>query len=315
MSKSIRMESLTLKPMDGKNFNIHYDKEKNIQFEEPLKITNNSVGAIMNISAEGRLKSQNQQRPEGPLKKAGTTSERSQFEDDGLDSRNFVRVNTGGKWDWCDGMNIYETMKMDEPDTYVKYMELRNKSIECGGWGENRTKESLEYKMEATKVYWDWYERRCIGADGYARNPVGGQRTALLALQEQHSDSKHDTTFGIYNEKFPDVDSELWKIRTKFNVLLPSNLLKALGKLENVDKLSDSEKQDLNTKLEKVNSVVDKLKETEINYEGTHVFLRFGAIIDDDGNVTYHANYTGCENKNGIRAESTEELLKMLMEK
>ena len=50
--------------------------------------------------------------------------------------------------------------------------------------------------------------------------------------------------------------------------------------------------------------MVDKLKETETNYEGTHMFLRFGAIIDDDGNVSYHANYTGCENKNGIKAEA-----------
>lgn len=301
--------------MDGKNLNIRCEKEKNIQFEEPVKITNRSVGAVMNISVEGRLKSQNQSKLEGSLKKRGTTSDRSRFEDDALDSRNFERVSTGGKWDWCDGMNLYETMKMDEPDTYAKIAELRKKSIESGGWGPNGTEEGNKLEYEACKLRGDWYFRRCLDENGYARNPVSGQRTALLALQKKHSDKKHDTTFGIYNEKFPDAEAELWKIRTKFNVLLPSNLLKALGKLEKPNKLSDSEKQDLNSKLKKVNTVVDKLKEAEINYEGTHMFLRFGAIIDDEGNVSYHANYTGCEEEKGIRADSTDELLKMLMEK
>lgn len=54
------------------------------------------------------------------------------------------------------------------------------------------------------------------------------------------------------------------------------------------------------------------MKEAEKNYEGTHKALRFGVMLDDSGNVTFHANYSGCEDENGIMANSAEELLEKL---
>lgn len=32
------------------------------------------------------------------------------------------------------------------------------------------------------------------------------------------------------------------------------------------------------------------------------MFLRFRVMLDNSGNVTFHANYTGCKDENGIMA-------------
>lgn len=313
MSNSIRMESLTLKPIDGTNFKIHYEKSKNIQFSEPDGLT---AETILTISKQGRQRLQNQPRPEGALKKAGATSVRAGFEDAGIEQRNYSRGY--GKDNWADGKFLDELMRTDEPETYAKVQELRQKCQDSGGsgpwwkadgWG---TEEGEKYSREASAVRWDWYCRRCWCENGEVRNPVRGQRSVLEAIEVQHSDSVHDTTVGVYDGKSPDQASYLWNIITKFNVLLPAKMLNELTALNNMEKLTDKEKENLNQKLEKINSAVDKMKEAEKNYEGTHMFLRFGVMLDNGGNVTFHANYTGCEDKNGIMANSAEELLEKL---
>lgn len=313
MSNSIRMGSLTLKPVDGTNLKIHYEKPKNIQFVEPDGIT---AETILTISKQGRQLLQNRPRPEGALKKAGATSARGAFEDSGRELRYYTRGN--GKENWGDGEYLNELMRIDEPETYAKMRELRQKCQDSGGsgpwwradgWG---TEEGEGYAREAAAVSWDWYCRRCLNENGKVRNPVRGQCAILEALETQYSDFVHDTTVGVYDGKSPDQASYLWKIHTKFNLLLPAKMLNELESLNHMEKLTGKEKENLNQKLEKINSAVDKLKEAEKNYEGTHMFLRFGVMLNDSGSVTFHANYTGCENRDGIMANSAEELLEKL---
>lgn len=42
-------------------------------------------------------------------------------------------------------------------------------------------------------------------------------------------------------------------------------------------------------------------------------YLRFGIKLYDSGNVSYHANYSYCADRNGISASSPEKLLEQLM--
>ena len=46
-----------------------------------------------------------------------------------------------------------------------------------------------------------------------------------------------------------------------------------------------------------------------------NVYLRFGVKFDEDYNATYHANYAGCENEDGIMGYTPQELLEKLMKK
>ena len=57
------------------------------------------------------------------------------------------------------------------------------------------------------------------------------------------------------------------------------------------------------------------MKRAEKEYEGNFEWLRFGVKLWDDGRVTYHANYKGCKEKDGIMADSADELLEKLMNK
>ena len=65
--------------------------------------------------------------------------------------------------------------------------------------------------------------------------------------------------------------------------------------------------------MKKIDASIKEMKKAEKEYEGNHEWLRFGVKFWEDGKVTYHANYKGCKDKDGIMADSTDELLKKLM--
>lgn len=85
--------------------------------------------------------------------------------------------------------------------------------------------------------------------------------------------------------------------------------------IRNFDTRSKEKQEDLQSKFEKIDRAVNEMKQIEKEYEGDYVYLRFGVKFDEDYNVTYHANYSGCENEQGIMAYTPQELLEQLMKK
>ncbi len=85
--------------------------------------------------------------------------------------------------------------------------------------------------------------------------------------------------------------------------------------IRNFDTRSKEKQEDLQSKFEKIDRAVNEMKQIEKEYEGDYVYLRFGVKFDEDYNVTYHANYSGCENEQGIMGYTPQELLEQLMKK
>ncbi|MCM1283101.1 MAG: hypothetical protein NC180_01910 [Muribaculaceae bacterium] len=267
------------------------------------KDTSNTVDTILNISGQARLKLKNAQN-DGTVKKAGITSAREVFEEEARDRREYERNR--------DLLLRDDIILMDEPETYVKMMEAQKKCIEC----EWASKEQEQWVAEYVDIRLDWYRRRCFDDNEPSGiptiNPVEGKCCLISTLQQYYSDAEHDTSFDVYAL---DKYSDLWKFGTKFNVLIPIEMLNDLETLNHMELLSEEEKEELNQRLEKVDDAVHKMKDVEKNYEGSLKYLRFAVKFDHEGNVTFHANYTGCGDKNGISADSPEELLEKLMSK
>lgn len=313
MSNSIKMKSFYLDQTSMQaNTPVRYTKESNFKISGIQEAENsNDVDTILNISSEARLKHKNQLNAQGTVKMAGVTSAREQFEIDSLSQRNYMRGIGHGSYP--SGALVEEWIRIDEPENYAKMHALwrqSRQSFACGNIEEAR-----KYESESSAIRMDWFFRKCSETDGWRKNPLTGTCSVVSALEARYSDSVHDTSIDFYDDSFSADDASLWRFSTKFNVSMPIEMLKDLELLDHMDDLSDEEKDKAQKLLDKLDAAVADMKQAELDYEGNLMFLRFGVKFDHDGNVTYHANYTGCEDKYGISADSTEELLKKLMEK
>ena len=248
-----------------------------------------NTDTVLNLSKEGKLKYQNQEKVTDK-KTSGITSARELYEnlsDELIDSWRGFRT---GKV-----INFMEVIRLDEPETYTKLLEA-----------DARENGETEYD-----IYNEWYFRRCFDKDGNWRNPVAGQGAVLDTLDQLYSDDQHDTRFNYYSDN---SETNMWGLNSKFTVLLPVDMLNDLATLENIQKMPEEKYSDIHNNVEKIDEAVKKMKEAEKNYEGNLEDLQFGVKLWNNGDVTYHANYKGCKGgKIGIMANSAEELLQKLM--
>ena len=86
---------------------------------------------IVSISREGRLKAANWENGEKKQKKAGVTSARELFENDTSRLRAEARGHRGNV-----GVDLLEMMRLDEPESYAKFMELEQKAFELDFFSE-----------------------------------------------------------------------------------------------------------------------------------------------------------------------------------
>ncbi len=92
------------------------------------------------------------------------------------------------------------------------------------------------------------------------------------------------------------------------------NAKEAVGLLTDMlERLTYGEDEEKRSILKQIDKSVSEMKDIEKAYSGNKEFLRFGVKFDDDGNVSYHANYKDCANSYGIQANSADELLEKLM--
>ena len=285
--------------------------------------SNNDDAVAVNISRESQLKYENNSVN---VKKKGVTSARELWENDS------ASIKREGRTDVTGNMHEWEIFRLDEPETYDKWNELDNKKWELfhaiagnnevhdiqdlenciKGDTEKRKKfdEYLSVQIEESKVYDEWRERRCMST-GRFKNPVAGSFSMVNNLEQIYSDATHDTSFNYYGKNSDSYRSSLWRYNSKFNVLLTTDMLKCLENNKKSDNKKDKEKYD--SMMGKIDNAVNEMKRAEKEYEGNFEWLRFGVKLWDDGRVTYHANYKGCKEKNGIMADSADELLEKLM--
>ena len=306
---------------DSEKQSIKYHKEQPI-----INLCSRSdTAAILSISKESKVR--------GMLRKiAGRTSDTEPWE---------TEVLCNGKRT-CDidrertkRIDSDEVIRIMEPDTYEKIQELlheQGKAMQV--WflpGSPRVKkEDFESDYYKNKIisYQETDESRAIGKKineiereclskynymfpeepGYIGNTLKPFHDAWSELETRYSDFNHETSVNYYNPEsqytLTDVHSNMWRHKTKFNILMTRDQMLKLGTG------TQEEKQDL---LDLIESSVKKMKEAERKYEGNKFYLRFGIKLYDSGNVSYHANYSYCADRNGISASSPEKLLEHLM--
>ena len=261
---------------------------------------NNSTDTILNISNEGKGRLLNNQNK--VTKKAGVTSEREQFEEIALDNRRDVR---GEKRKGLFNVGhdaVAEWMRLDDPEAYAEYDKLIRSA-------------DIDEKIEGARKFSEWCRENCYNDEGEAINPAAGKTSLISELETKYSDGVHDVSVNICHESLSDEANSLWRFGTKFNVLLSADILQEMELFRSYDALSKEQQEDIQSKFDKIDRAVNEMKQIEKDYEGDHVYLRFGVIIDQDYNVTYHANYSGCENEQGIMGHTPQELLEQLMKK
>ena len=263
----------------------------------------NSTDTILNISNAGKERALNNR--DKTTKKAGVTSAREQFEVIALNNRRDI---SGRKREGLLNVGtdtVEEWMRLDEPETYAEFYKLIRTS------GEDRE----ENLGKGFRLFHDWMRRKCFNDNGESINPVTGKTTLINQLEEKYSNGIHDVSFNISHESLSDEENSLWRFGTKFNVLLSADMLQEMEVIKNFDTLSKEQQEDLQSKFDKIDQAVNEMKQIEIDYEGDYVYLRFGVKFDEDYNVTYHANYSGCVNEQGIMGYTPQELLEQLITK
>ncbi|MBQ2115963.1 MAG: hypothetical protein II193_05200 [Lachnospiraceae bacterium] len=322
MSNSININLFKSEDLktNGLNNNSLFSQTKVIGIENEK---NKDDAVAVNISRESHLKYENNS---SNIKKQGVTSARELWENECSGIKRDGRTNVAGN------MNELEIFRLDEPETYDKWMSLWKKEVRLheeirgnnethdiqdlenciNGDPEKRKKfdEYMEIKEEERRISNDWRERRCM-ATGRFKNPVIGSYDRINKLEQIYSDETHDTSFNYYTKDSDNYRNSLWRYNSKFNVLLTTDIFKSLEKYEKSDDKKDKEKYE--SMMKKIDASIKEMKKAEKEYEGNHEWLRFGVKFWEDGKVTYHANYKGCKDKDGIMADSTDELLKKLM--
>lgn len=260
---------------------------------------------IVSISREGRLKAANWKNGEKKQKKAGVTSARELFENDTSRLRAEARGHRGNV-----GVDLLEMMRLDEPESYAKFMELEQKAFELDFFSE----EAYVYHRRAiVEVECDWFYRRCFDSLGNLSYPTTGRYAVLDTLEKFYVEGQHETSFNYYAPEFSDDNSELWKYTSKFNVLLPIDMLNDLASVDNLKEAFKDKKNPAYGWLHKINQAVNDIKRVERDYEGDLDHVMLGVKFKNNGQATYHADYRGCKEEGGITADSADELLEKLM--
>lgn len=324
--------------MPDHSFNINYNVDKSpsvIQYDiskmKPLhfdgklsgtpkkdnlnRSVNINLQDTVDLSKEALLRAKSLEEQKKNEKKSGVTSAREIWEDDAM------KIKHSDRYDCFGNDNIMYIFRMDEPETYAKCQSTYAKKNECiitkeeNGLiqydFESQKDLSIKYSLEAAHIFKDWYDRRILtqGESG----PVSGQKNIIERLEDKYSKGLHDFSINFYGIEGEDeiqgrknqfAKESLWRYSTKFNMLLSADMLK---------QLADNNNDDKDNFLKRIDKAVSDMKEAERQYSGTKVALRFGVKFHEDGSTTYHANYLDCEDSYGIQANSSEELLEMLM--
>ncbi len=265
----------------------------------------NSRDTVLNISKEAKQKYAAHAVSAKSVKKVGVASTRELFENKAAKLKRSARGRCGSL-----GPDLQEMIRLDDPEAYEKQKEFMIQSSRADY--EHMPEKAKEYALKAVDVRMEWYYRRCYDKDFWS---LAGF-TALDALDSLYSDEVHDTSFNFYGKNASDPNASLWRYDSKFNVLLTVDMLKDMASLAAMDeKARETAKtrEDYQAGMEKVDRAISEMKKAELDYEGDLEYLRFGVKLWEDGNVTYHANYKGCENEDGIMAGSAQELLEKLM--
>lgn len=301
MSKSINISASFLKCTESKAQGIlSYKKETNTKvagIENAETGEDTSRDTILNISREARLKSANHADTQKSVKKSGITSAREVWENDAVELKQNARGNRGNV-----GPDMDEIMRIEAPKMYAEMKVLEQK---CSQYGGPDSEKGKEYFYKAVMYSFEFIHMRAEKNKNLLKQQYG----VLDTLDAIYSDTQHDTSFNFYSEGYTDSASSLWRFKSKFNVLLSVEMIDELI-TQSDEKKSENKKQDI---LSGIHNAVTDIKEVEKKYEGDLEYLRFGVKLWNDGKVTYHANYKGCENAEGITANSADELLEMLM--
>ncbi|WP_458457843.1 hypothetical protein [Pseudobutyrivibrio sp.] len=168
-------------------------------------------------------------------------------------------------------------------------------------------KKAEPYLIEASKLKMQWEQDRCMSSGSY-KPPTTKQFSVIDVLSKAYSDDVHDTSINFYST---DEDTKpysiysgasLWKYSTKFNLLLTTDILNSIA---------TGNKTTASNWMRQIDDVIKNMKGIERAYQGSHSYLRLGAIINCE-KVTYHANWAGCDNKHGVEADTPEGLLKII---
>ncbi|SDB54836.1 hypothetical protein SAMN02910298_02804 [Pseudobutyrivibrio sp. YE44] len=287
---------------------INKDFKVNLQKNSQTKINqNNIIEDELTISSESRKK---MERESNNYKYSGATSIRDAWEDDGIITKNNIRKDVLGN------TSLDEVMRLDEPETYAKYKELqaqvrdnvKKRNTHQNGMlisydfasMANFTDDEKKMLCDAGRIQWDWLQRKCMSG-GIFSNPTTSQQDTLFKLESMYSNSIHDCSVDTYSS-MNDANTNLWRFKSKFNICIPADVLNEITQ-------NSAHGMEL---LSTISLAFDNIKDVELQYEGALKFLRFGIKIGLNGDVTYHANYYKCPNKNGVESNTPAGLLEKL---
>lgn len=309
MVDSIGIKSNMLKvAIDSSIKSKQSDKTNNFKITKQNEATDSNSNLIIDISSEGKLKhSSNSKRMD---KISGVTASRELWEDYGVE-RKASRFGSmmGGMWQ----PNELEIMRIDEPETYEKYIDALCKAgdrfrevygnyfrIPEGGFHPD-DEELSKYVRESHRISRDWEERRMF----YNVNPLGlvsGKVAAVRKLEDIYSTDEHNASFDVYNN-IDNAEENLWRFWTKFNISISSDMLK---------KLVGQDDDEREKAVSIIDKVVNQLKEAEEKYEGKLERMRFGAVIGED-EVRYCANFLNSKSEHSVSEKSCDDLLERLL--
>lgn len=200
--------------------------------------------------------------------------------------------------------NPWEAMRILAPDEFDESEKLLRKSREY----EKGTEEYYKYRDSALKMRDDWFEANCFDSDGQYVDPFSRHRGIWMSLEARYTDAESGVAgVNFYNSNLSDseqsVRANMWRFRTKYNLSLSTDQFNILanGSYEQKSKLLDL-----------MDDAMNQIKKAGNEYRGDKEALCLCAKMHDNGTVTYHARYKGCENADGISAGSVKELFEML---
>lgn len=304
MSKNINVNYTNLHPVElnaGKTVN----QAKGTQMKVSGLDKKNSSDITADLSYEGKLRAENT----GYIKHAREISVRESSENK-QNIKTIMRTDAVGNYDFM------ESLRLDEPETYEKchkaiveslilYERLQN--------GEDVYDEYIKAKREGLFLAEDWRERNMT--TGRFVNPANSKFASIIALEGSLSNGEDDISINAYGGKEIDARESMWRYGAKYNVLLSQQMLNIVDGLATFSDKDDDEKKQIILLVDKIDKSVDELRNIEEKYDGNLKSLQFGVTFDEMGNVTYHADYRDCENEDGIKANSVDELLQLLTQK
>lgn len=200
--------------------------------------------------------------------------------------------------------NPWEAMRILAPDEFNESEKLMRKAYEY----EQGSEEYLKYMDPAMKMLDDWFNANCFDSDGQYIDPFSRHRGIWMSLESRYTDAASGVAgVNFYNSNLSDseqsVRANMWRFRTKYNLSLSTDQFNILanGSYEQKSKLLDL-----------MDDAMNQIKKAGNEYRGDKEALCLCAKMHDNGTVTYHARYKGCENADGISAGSVKELFAML---